>query len=337
MVSNEQIREIFARFSRQKALIIGDVMVDTYVRGKVERISPEAPVPVLAVSQRENLLGGAANVALNIKSLAATPILCSVVGNDEQGDLFLSLLEKENLPTTCICRSNQRSTTTKFRFIGNNAHLLRVDDEMTHDIAETDENILLGKIRDTLASLPIDVVIFQDYNKGVITPRIISEVTKMAKRYAIPITVDPKKKNFTAYCGVSLFKPNLKELKEGLNMDVGARNFAQLQQAAQKLHLNQQVDNVMFTLSESGIFMSSKQPDASCEAFTIPAHLRSITDVSGAGDTVISVASLCLAQQASPWLTAALSNLAGGLVCEFIGVVPVDIQRMQEEALQLNQ
>lgn len=335
MINKEEAQSIFDNFNHQKALIIGDVMIDAYIWGKVERISPEAPVPIVAVTRRENLFGGAANVAINVKSLGATAILCSVIGEDDQGDLFLSLMEKENLSTAGIYRSAKRITTTKYRIIGNNAQMLRVDEEITADIPDEETNALFSKIRHIIDTDEIDVIIFQDYNKGVITEKLIGMVISLAKEHSIPVTVDPKKKNFEAYLGVTLFKPNLKEIKEGLRQNLDVKDIKQLEAAAKVLHKNQEVENVMITLSEAGIFMSSHTGNNTYETFVLPAHLRSITDVSGAGDTVISVASLCLAQKLPHRFTVAISNLAGGLVCEYVGVVPINKQRLLKETQAL--
>jgi len=316
-------------------MIIGDVMVDSYIWGKVERISPEAPVPIVAVNRRSSLLGGAANVALNIKSLGAVPVLCSVIGNDDHGNEFMNLLKAENINTNGICQSMKRITTTKFRIIGNNAQMLRVDEEMTSDLDHQDYSCLLNTIQKLLDNNNIAAIIFQDYNKGVITPELISEVVAKARQKNIPVSVDPKKKNFDAYHDVTLFKPNLKELKEGLKLEFESGDKSSLVSAANILHQRQHIRMVMTTLSEAGVFISINDNTNQPETHLIPAHRRSITDVSGAGDTVISVATLCLALNMAPCDMAALSNLAGGLVCEFVGVAPVNKKRLFEEAALL--
>lgn len=328
-------QEIFEQFSRMKVMVIGDVMVDTYLIGKVDRISPEAPVPVVLVEKRLNRLGGAANVALNLKALGAEPILCSVIGNDAKGDDFRKLLNEENLSPEAILSSDKRITTTKFRVIGNKAQMLRVDEEVTFDLDEPDQTALLDKIREILNRSKVDAIIFQDYNKGIMTSLLIREVINMAKSLKIPVAVDPKKKNFLSYVGVDLFKPNLKELREGLGITITANEMEMLDVAAKRLHLEQGISTVMITLSEQGVFISRLQDNGTAVQKLIPAHIRNISDVSGAGDTVICVAALCLACQLESAEIASLSNLAGGIVCEEAGVVPVNRDKLLKEATSL--
>jgi len=331
IITEEEITHLFSRFSSCKGLVIGDVMVDSYLIGKVDRISPEAPVPVVALKQRDNMLGGAANVALNIKSLGAEAILCSVIGNDTQADVLLDLMKKEGLKTGGIIRSSERITTTKFRIISNHMQMLRVDEEIDTDLNDADSGNLMTAISNIVSTQKPDVIILQDYNKGVLSPFIIRQVAEMASKSGIPVAVDPKKKNFTAYKGITLFKPNLKEISEGLKTEIDPLSIESLQKAAEFLHHSQDIPLVMITLSEHGVFISSKRTTGN-DSVIIPAVLRSITDVSGAGDTVISVAALCLAAKTDPVMMATLSNLAGGLVCEESGVVPVDKIRLMVEA-----
>jgi len=333
MLTQDQLKETFRNFQNKKILIVGDVMIDAYIWGKVERISPEAPVPIVAVSKRENRLGGAANVALNIKWLGAEPVLCSVIGTDPKGKEFVELVRNEALPVNGICASRNRITTTKFRVIGNNTQLLRVDEEITSNLNESDENILLDTIGAIIETESIDAIVFQDYNKGVLTERVIRGVIALALENKIATVVDPKKINFNCYKNVTLFKPNLKELREGLNLDKLDDN-QDLQHAAAALHEQMNIDILLATLSEKGVFISWKN-DKGYESHIIPAHRRSIADVSGAGDTVVSVASLCLASGLGLFDLARISNLAGGIVCEDVGVVPVNKTRLLNEAIKL--
>jgi rfaE bifunctional protein kinase chain/domain len=331
IVTEEEISHLFSRFQTSRVLVIGDVMVDTYLIGKVDRISPEAPVPVVALKQRENMLGGAANVALNIRALGAEAILCSVIGDDKHGEAFLSLMEKTGLKTVGIITSSERITTTKFRIISNRTQMLRVDEEIDTDLNEKDSADLLKCIASLIVDQKPDVIVLQDYNKGVLSPFVIEHIVNIAAKNGIPVAVDPKKKNFTAYKGITLFKPNLKEINEGLKTEVDPLSTESLNKAAEELHYNQDIEMVMITLSEHGIFISHKNPSV-IGSKIIPAVMRSIADVSGAGDTVISVAALCLAAKTDPFLMAELSNLAGGLVCEKAGVVPVDKYMLMAEA-----
>ena len=331
IITEEEIKHLFSKFNSCKVLVIGDVMVDSYLIGKVDRISPEAPVPVVALKKRDNMLGGAANVALNVRSLGAEAILCSVIGNDKQGDILLDLMKREGLKTDGIIRSSERITTTKFRIISNHMQMLRVDEEIDTDLNEKDSFNLINSISILIEDQKPDVIILQDYNKGVLSPDVIEQVTEIASGNKIPVAVDPKKKNFAAYKSITLFKPNLKEINEGLKTDVDPMSVESLQKAADILHNNQNIELVMITLSEHGIFISLKDMSG-ISSKIIPAEMRSIADVSGAGDTVISVSALCLAAKTDHFLMAALSNLAGGLVCELAGVVPVDKYRLMAEA-----
>lgn len=311
-------------------MIIGDVMVDAYLWGKVDRISPEAPVPIVAVHKRESRLGGAANVAINVQAMGALPILCSVIGDDRQGEELIQLMKELSMDTSGMIQSKQRVTTVKTRVIGNNHQLLRVDDEITDDLDAKSQQELLQRIEQLLDQQRPAVVIFEDYDKGVLSETMISAIIAACTKRNIPTAVDPKKKNFMAYKGVSLFKPNLAELKAGLKIDLDKTNAEKLQQTTEQFRTSQHIDTLMVTLSEAGVFISK---DGKSEI--IPAHIRNISDVSGAGDTVISVASLCLALGLKPKTMAALANLAGGLVCEKVGVVPVDKEQLQQEATGL--
>jgi len=328
-------KEVLDRFTSLRVMVVGDVMVDAYLFGQVERISPEAPVPVVSVTRRINRLGGAANVALNLKALGAVPVLCSVIGSDARGEEFVNLLDNENLHKEGIVAGKHRITTTKFRVIGNHTQMLRVDEEHTHDLVEADQRELLNKISEIIESSPFHAIIFQDYNKGVLTLAVIEEVMAMAARKGIPVCVDPKRKNFLGFKGASLFKPNLKELREGLNREISADDRQSLEDAATFFHKKQHVKVFMTTLSDKGVYISTELPEGRVEQHLIPACVRKIADVSGAGDTVIGVAALCLAAGVDAYGIAAISNLAGGLVCEEVGVVPVNREKLLHEVLSL--
>jgi rfaE bifunctional protein kinase chain/domain len=327
MTKNE-ITELFSRFNNLTALIIGDVMIDAYYWGKVDRISPEAPVPIVQVQKRENRLGGAANVALNVKHLGAKAIIASVVGDGSKGDVFRSTLKENGFTTEGIIDSPERMTTVKTRVISQGHHLLRIDEEITSPLNSTDERHLLDCIKNILERQNVDVIIFEDYNKGVLTERVISTVLLWAAERSIPTAVDPKKDNFFAYRGATLFKPNLKELKEGLKVEFDKNDFRALKSAIDMLEQELSNKVTMVTLSELGVVANHAS-----EFFHEKAHQREIMDVSGAGDTVVSVASLAMAAGAEPFVYAALANIAGGLVCEKVGVVPIDKEVLIQEAI----
>ena len=314
---------VFKQFNTKKVLILGDAMIDAYMWGKINRMSPEAPVPVVEVKKHENRLGGAANVALNLQSLGATPILCSVIGNDNQGVLFKKLMEKANLSTKGLLTSTDRRTTLKTRVIAENKHQVRIDEEDTHAITIEDQFLKLVKelLNDT------DIVILQDYNKGVLTPKIITEVIRIANTNSIPTIVDPKKKNFNYYKDCTIFKPNLSEIKAGMSIDFNAENSNEIKDASAKLRELLNAKAVLLTMSSKGICINSRE-----EFLHTPAFKRNIIDVSGAGDTVISVASLCLAANMNFSNLSILSSLAGGIVCEEVGVVPINKKKLLNEA-----
>ena len=324
------IRGIFDRFTKLRVLIIGDVMIDNYVWGKVTRISPEAPVPIVSVTKKEKRLGGAANVALNVQALGATPILCSVIGADYDGQQFLELMQQQKLAPKGIMKSRERITTVKTRIMGNQHNLIRVDEEIDYDITAQETQQFLQRIAYLLDTQKIDVIIFEDYDKGLITEQLIRDVIIKARRLKVPVVVDPKKKHFMSYKNVTLFKPNLKELKEGLKIEFDHTNDTELKLAVEKLRKKLKCDLALITLSENGIYIHSKTTRK-----RLPAHIRAIADVSGAGDTVITLAALCLALGLSPVLTATLANLAGGLVCEQVGVVPINKKQLLQEAMRL--
>jgi rfaE bifunctional protein kinase chain/domain len=305
-------------------------MIDSYIWGKVERISPEAPVPVVKVTKKENRLGGAANVALNIQSLGASPYICAVIGDDSDGENFLLLLKAQGLSDEGLIKIKSRPTTVKTRIIAHNKQIARVDAETERNLSSSNTLLVLNKIKQIIADHKIDAIIFEDYDKGLITEELINKTVKLAEEKGIITVVDPKKRNFHAYKGVQLFKPNLKELKEGLKIEVDPSNIEQIEQAVERLKKQLGAKTVMLTLSENGVYVSSASGNKH-----ILAHKRDIADVSGAGDTVIATAALCLAAGLNEFKTAEIANLAGGLVCEHVGVVPIDKARLFKESQTL--
>lgn len=319
------IDEIFDSFNSLRVLIVGDVMLDAYVWGKVERISPEAPVPVVVAHRREYRLGGAGNVILNVHALGAEPIICSVIGQDTEALNLLSELEKRGLRTDGILQSPDRITTVKERIIAGSQQVVRVDTETDKVITPEEQTQLIEKAKELIPQC--QVVLFQDYDKGVLCPNVIKEITDFANSLGIPTVVDPKKRNFLAYQNVTLFKPNLKELKEGLKVDFDVRKEEELKAVVKQLRNALNAKGAFVTLSERGVYI-----DFLGQQHSIAAHKREISDVSGAGDTVISIAACAIALGLAPDIVAELSNLGGGLVCEHVGVVPIDKELLKAEA-----
>jgi rfaE bifunctional protein kinase chain/domain len=322
------INQVFEAFNNLRVLVIGDVMLDSYVWGKVERISPEAPVPVVNVQRRELRLGGAGNVLLNVQSLGAEAIVCSVIGTDNSGALLENSLIEKGLNCDGLIRSAERITTIKERIIAGSQQVVRIDTETDKPISSSERTLLVEKAKSLIPSC--HVIIFEDYDKGVLTEENITEITDFANLHQVPSVVDPKKRNFLAYKNTTLFKPNLKELREGLKVDFNVANPEELRAIVSQLKKTLNLKGALITLSELGVLI-----DFQDEVHTLPAHVRQIADVSGAGDTVISIAACCLALGLSPKLIAGISNLGGGLVCELVGVVPVDKEILKTEALKL--
>lgn len=330
-VESTAITRLLGQFEDLKVLIVGDVMVDSYVWGKVSRVSPEAPVPVVMHTHTENRLGGAANVALNIKSLGAIPVMCSVLGTDENSKIFRELIRKLDMPEEGLIESGDRITTSKTRIIAGHQQLLRVDQEVDNYIDEALEIALWQRIQALINQNNISAIVFQDYDKGVITPGLIGKVISLGNSWNIPTLVDPKKRNFGHYRDATLFKPNFKELTEGMHLDIGKSDFDAVHAAALQLQKVSGFGMVMITLSELGMLLSKGD-----EYRVVPTLVRDVADVSGAGDTVIAMASLCLAAGLDAYDMARLANLAAGLVCEKVGVVPVKKEWLLDADISLS-
>ena len=328
-MQQQQINSLFKTFVKKRIAIIGDVMIDSYLWGYTDRISPEAPVPVVSVTKSESRLGGAANVALNIKSLGAIPVMFAMVGDDEKGDELVNLLRASNIETYGMIQCSDRKTTIKHRVIASNQHLLRIDDETTAPLSDKAEQIFLNHTLGLMKIKLPDVIIFEDYDKGNITPNVISEIVTFANQHNIPTLVDPKKRNFNFYQNVTLFKPNYKEMIEGLKIEpIDKNDKEKIFSATKKLCEILNTKYVMLTLSEYGIFITDGQ-----EYFSMSAQRREIADVSGAGDTVISTAALCMSCGLDMETIATIANIAGGLVCEKVGVVPVGKEILLKETV----
>ncbi len=324
--------KIFQQFTQLKVAVIGDVMLDTYWWGKVDRISPEAPVPVVAVSKREQRIGGAGNVALNIQSLNAGVSILSVLGKDDDGEQLIKLLQQNNIGTKYLVQSEHRITSNKIRIISRNQQMMRLDAELTNDLTKEDEDRLLYAFENYIAAEKPDVVVMEDYNKGVLTENVIGKIIGLCKQNNIITAVDPKRRNFFAYKGVDIFKPNLKEVKEGLNLLTDDVNLNVLKDIHILLEEKLQHKISFITLSEKGVFFGEDK-----NAAVIPTHIRNVADVSGAGDTVIAVASLLYAATKDVKLMAEVANIAGGLVCEEVGTVAIDREKLLAECKQLLQ
>ncbi|MEM1122774.1 MAG: PfkB family carbohydrate kinase [Bacteroidota bacterium] len=318
----QQIEETIRAFRKLKILVVGDIMLDCYLHGSVQRISPEAPVPIVALAEKDYRLGGAANVALNIKALGAKPFLLSVVGKDENGKKLLELLPLADISNQYVKVSTHRKTTTKTRILAQNQQVVRLDEEDCFDLQTTEKNSLLRHFKNILESNDIHAILFQDYNKGVLSKSVIREVMLEALKRDIPTIVDPKHKYFYAYKRATLFKPNLKEINANLPFH-SEPTLSDLNRAAS--YLNQQLTNTLtlITLSDKGVYYQSAD-----SSDILPTTPRNVADVCGAGDSVVSIAALAIALKLPLKEIAVLANLAGGQVCEKVGVVPVDVEQL---------
>ena len=329
-VKRDNIEQVFNKFSALNVLIIGDGMVDSYLWGKVDRISPEAPIPIVTVTKQENRLGGAGNVSLNIQALGATPILVSIIGDDEKGRIFADLMLENKLNNEGIFVDKSRMTTVKTRIISGGQQISRVDQEVSGLIDQEFEKRIFARISEIIEKQHINIVIFVDYDKGLITPWLIKNVVQLAKSKNILTVADPKSRNFNNYQQVDLFKPNFKEFKDGLKLQIEKTDMEELKIVSENFKKENQIGLLFITLSELGVFLTN-----GIKQNYYPAEVRDIADVSGAGDTVIAAASLCLAASLPIPFMAQLSNLAGGLVCEKLGVVPIDLEQLKKEAKKI--
>ncbi len=319
MLQEKAFKDLFEGFNHTKIGVIGDIMLDTYWWGNVDRISPEAPVPIVNLKRKELRVGGAANVALNLRALGAPTTVFAVIGNDLEGKDLKGLLEAEGIQTKYIHTSTDRVTTNKVRVMGRNQQMMRLDHEQTNDVNAAEEAQLFKNFCAYVENEQPALIILEDYNKGVLTASLIKSVIDFCNQKGIPTAVDPKQKNFLAFKGCTLFKPNLKEVKEGLKIEIPQINPAELLKVHHALH-EQMAHSISFiTLSEHGVFIAGDSSHS-----LIPTHIRNIADVSGAGDTVIAVASLVYAASKDMVLAAEMANIAGGLVCELVGTAPID-------------
>ncbi len=322
----EDFEALFKKFQKIRVGIIGDVMLDTYMWGSVERISPEAPVPIVSLQKKEQRIGGAGNVALNLQSLGSKAYVISITGDDEDAQKLNALFEDNKINVEYSGVSTNRLTTNKTRVICRNQQMLRLDAEITADLSRAEEQSLLNRFESFIIKEKPQIVILEDYNKGVLTEAVIYSVISICKKAGVLTAVDPKRKNFFEYEGVDLFKPNLKEVKEALNLLFTDANHSLLQNIHSQLHnlLHHKISFI--TLSDKGVYYEGNGQSA-----IIPSHLRNIADVSGAGDTVIAVAALVYAATQNIYLMAEIANIAGGLVCEEVGTAVVDARKLQHE------
>jgi rfaE bifunctional protein kinase chain/domain len=327
-ISNKRLNELKKGFDGKRIAVIGDMMLDGYFWGDVKRISPEAPVPVLEVEDEFFRFGGAANVALNIRTLGGIPVPVGVIGNDNYGNIFSSLLKEKNIEKDGIIIDNDRPTTTKTRVIANNQHVVRIDKESKAYINNKIEAKILAYLESVLDKL--DGIILQDYNKGILTPSLISKIISLANKKNILVTVDPKFDNFFEYKNVTVFKPNRKETETVLGIRI--KDDKDISSAGRNLLHKLNSEYVLLTLGEEGIAVFEKGD----KERRMPTKAIKVADVSGAGDTVISTLTIGLAAGANIYEACFLANYAAGIVCGEVGIVPIEKETLFQTILKEN-
>jgi len=317
-ITEAKLKGIFKKSKGRKIAIIGDVMLDKYVYGTISRVSPEAPVPVVDIDKTEFRLGGAANVANNIKALEAEPVLIGVIGNDYDSKHYLDVMKSLGLSTVGIIKDNNRPTTAKTRVIAHSQHVLRVDSEVKDDITTATRKKILNYLDKNIKSFA--AVILQDYNKGVLTKELIFQAISIARKNNKPVYVDPKFHNFFEYKDVTVFKPNRKETADILAMKIDGETS--VKEAGRKLMDKLNCGYLVLTRGEKGMMLFDKEKNKTV-ILNIPTKARRVADVSGAGDTVISTIAVMLAGGANIIEAVMLANQAAGIVCEEVGIIPI--------------
>ena len=318
-MDKQRFEEISGLFSQKSILVIGDVMLDKFMWGKADRISPEAPVPIISIDKISHSPGGAANVALNLSKLSANVHLLAVVGDDNESNLLEDDLEKQGVKIKFI-KDAKKSTTTKTRIMAHGQQVVRTDYENTNDI--TSEQIKHINDMIVACSSEIDAIIIEDYNKGLLVKDCINTILDIAAKNDIPVYVDPKKENFFVYNKIRLFKPNMFEFESIINFNKQNKGFEELGEQLRK-KINAEI--LMITRGEEGVTLFTDN-----NIQTIGTKARKVHDVSGAGDTAISAFVLADLSGASIEESAMISNYAAGRVCEEVGVVPISLEMIKD-------
>ncbi len=319
----KQLQQRVAGISGKRIAVLGDYMLDRYLWGRVTRISPEAPVPVVDLERETDHLGGAANVANNLASLGAIPFPLGVIGDDGSGARLIHLMRENGFYVNGIVVDASRPTTTKTRIIAHNQHIVRTDRESRESIAPQVQTTVLALLDDLMPSL--HALIIEDYNKGVLTQPFLRQVLALAQQHRCPVTVDPKFNHFLDYRGVTVFKPNRHETENVLGLKL--RTKAEVVHAGQLLLEKLQAENVLITLGAEGMALLQRNGNV----YFVPTRARTVADVSGAGDTVIATLTAALAAGADIIEAATLANIAASLVVAEVGAVPIDKQKLLEE------
>ena len=323
-LTRDRVVQLIGRMKTSRVVVVGDIMLDRYLVGETDRLSPEAPVPVVTVRERHAALGGAANVAANVAALGAACQLVGAVGDDVDGAAIRQELAVARLEDRHVVTVAGRPTTSKTRIIARAQQIVRIDDEVDSLLEGADLARLIRVAREALADA--DALLLEDYNKGALAPPLIAAVMEVAKRRGIPIVVDPKFRQFFEYGGATVFKPNRRELESALGAAVDLQNGNALPEVLARLR----VDNLLVTLGAEGMVLVMKDGSST----HIPSIAREIYDVSGAGDTVTAWMGAALAAGASIRESAQLANYAAGVEVGKAGVStvsPEEVLAVHEE------
>ena len=309
----DRLVSVLDKMKSCRIVVVGDAMLDVYLAGDTERISPEAPVPIVTVRARRHALGGAANVAANVAATGAEGRLVAVVGDDDRGDAVRAELVQHHLTDRHIVSAPARPTTSKTRVVARGQQVVRIDEEIDDPIPARTEEIVVEQLQGAMEDA--DALLLEDYNKGTLTPSVIAHAVALARKRGVPIVVDPKFRNFFAYKGATVFKPNRRELEQALGAAVDLAHPDALPGALDRLS----VDNLLLTLGPEGMVLVTKDKEVS----RIPTMAREVYDVSGAGDTVTAWVGTALAAGASVREAARVATYAAGIEVGKAGVATV--------------
>jgi rfaE bifunctional protein kinase chain/domain len=321
MQTSTELLNLLERIRAARVLVVGDVMLDRYWWGNASRLSPEAPVPVVALKKVSNLPGGAGNVAANIAALGAEVILVGLVGSDEQGAALRESLEIRHIGDGSLVSFDGRPTTTKTRVLVHNQQIARIDEETDLSLTEVEEMIILERVKDSIASA--DVVVLSDYAKGCLTRGVVSQVIDEAKRHGKIVIVDPKSRDLTKYSRATFLTPNLSEALNAAGIENGGEEMAD--EAAERILAETSVENLLITLGEHGmkLFRPGDRP------VHFLSMARQVFDVTGAGDTVVALLAAALAAKADTHSAITFANIGAGLAVEKVGTTVVGIEELQ--------
>ncbi|MDO9464206.1 MAG: D-glycero-beta-D-manno-heptose-7-phosphate kinase [bacterium] len=317
-----QLRHVIAGFKSTKVLVVGDLMLDRFVWGTVERISPEAPVPVVKISSESIMMGGASNVANNICALGAEALITGIIGDDIAGEEFLQLVKKQGMNEDGIILSKKRPTIVKTRIIAQHQQVVRTDKEFVSQIKSTEAKRILAYIKSNMRE--ISAIVISDYGKGIVTRYLVKQIIKLNREFNYPIIVDPIPRHLTYYKNVTMITPNNHEAGESLKTEI--KDEQSLVRVGKSLLKLLQANSILITRGEKGMSLFERDGKVA----NIPTVAKEVFDVTGAGDTVVGVLALCLGNKASMYESAYIANHAAGIVVGKLGTATVSIDELRK-------